>query len=130
MKNPNKQANLAKMPGRSLEQEADLIRIEREAIADFYGSFDDLEGALGMLRLGDHVGWRVLVLIHNKRTIRKFEDILGIRIRDYFPAEGVGSKRSVGYTIALKLGNFWKAVSGALKIPDRREIAPKVDEGA
>ena len=62
--------NLAKLASRTLEQEAELVRIEREAIARFHGMFDDLEAALGVLRMGHHLGWRVLVLIHNKRTIR------------------------------------------------------------
>ena len=114
--------NKERLFSRTLEQEAELIRIEREAIARFSGFLDDLEAALGMLRLGHHLGWRVLVLIHNKRTLRKYEEILGINIRELFPAEGPSHERSVGYGIAKKLGNFWKAVSGAIKIEDRRLI--------
>jgi hypothetical protein len=30
--------------------------------------------------------------------------------------------RSIGYRIALKVGNFWKAVSGDITIENRREI--------
>jgi hypothetical protein len=114
--------NLAKLASRTLEQEAELVRIEREAIARFRGMFDDLEAALGVLRMGHHLGWRVLVLIHNKRTIRKYEEILGINFREFFPAEGPSCERSIGYGLAKKLGNFWKAVSGAIKIEDRRLI--------
>lgn len=69
------------------------------------------------------MGWRVLVLIHNKRTIRKYEDILDINVREFFPAEASQSHRSVGYSIAKKIGNFWKAVSGDIKIDNRREIS-------
>lgn len=123
MKNPNKTANLARMPERTHARESELIRIEREAFASYSGPFDDLEGALGLLRAGDYVGWRVLVLIHNKRTIRKFESILNINVREFFPAETESSKRSVGYKIAIGLGNFWKAVSGERPIPDRRIIS-------
>lgn len=118
--------NVKRLYSRTLEQEAELIRIERDAIARFSGQFDDLEAALGMLRIGHHVGWRVLVLIHNKRTIRKYEEILGITVRDFFPAEGPSHERSVGYSIAKKIGNFWKAVSGAIKIDDRRTISADV----
>lgn len=114
--------NKAMLANRTLEQEAELARIEREAIARFIGQLEDLEAALGMLRLGHHLGWRVLVLIHNKRTIRKYEEILSINIREFFPAEGPSCERSVGYKIAKGLGNFWKAVSGAIKIDDRRVI--------
>lgn len=120
--NSRKRANLLKMPLRTLEREAELTRIEREAFANFYGQFDDLELALGILRAGDYLGWRPLVLIHNKRTIRKAEDILGINIREFFPPEGECADRSIGYSIAKGLSNFWKAVSGDIKIDNRREI--------
>lgn len=120
--NKKKQANLLKMPLRTLEREAELTRIEREAFANFHGVFDDLELAIGVLRTGDYLGWRPLVLIHNKRTIRKIEDILGINIREFFPPEGTSADRSIGYKIAKQLTNFWKAVSGDTKIENRREI--------
>lgn len=104
-----------------------LQEIEREAIARFRGTFDELEAALGMLRMGDHIGWKPLVLIHNKRTIRKYEEILGISVRDFFPEEGPSVGRSLGYSIAKRIGNFWKAVSGEVKDDglkaQRREIA-------
>ena len=122
--------NLAKLASRTLEQEAELVRIEREAIARFHGMFDDLEAALGVLRMGHHLGWRVLVLIHNKRTIRKYEEILGINFREFFPAEGPSCERSNGYVWARKFGNFWKAVSGAIKIEDRRLISDEMPREA
>ena len=93
----------------------DLHEIERRAVASFTGSFDELEAAIGLLHLGDHLGWKPLVLIHNKRTIRKYEEILDINIREFFPEEGPSASRSLGYTIAKKIGNFWKAVSGEVK---------------
>lgn len=127
MQNPHKTANLLKMESRSLDREAEFIKIEREAVANFHGQLDDLEAALGMLRMGDYMGWRVLVLIHNKRTIRKYEDILGIKVREFFPEEGSQSHRSIGYTLAKKIGNFWKAVSGDIQIPNRREISASDD---
>jgi hypothetical protein len=120
--NPKKQANLLKMPQRTLEREAELTRIEREAFANFHGTFDDLELALAVLRTGDYLGWRPLVLIHNKRTIRKIEEILNINIREFFPPEGPCAERSIGYKIAKGVSNFWKAVSGDTKIENRREI--------
>ena len=122
--------NLKLLYGRTLEEEAELVRIEREAIARFWGNLEDLEAALGVLRMGHHFGWRVLVLIHNKRTLRKYEEILGIDCREFFPAEGPSHERSVGYQCAKKLGNFWKAVSGAIKIEDRRLIAEEPSQGA
>ena len=107
------------MPKRDKDREAELVAIEREAVANFYGQLDNLSGALGMLR-------RVLVLIHNKRTIRKYEEILNINIREFFPEEGSQARRSMGYTFAKAVGNFWKAVNGEIKVENRREISQKL----
>jgi hypothetical protein len=87
------------------------------------GDVNELEQALGMYILGRHVGWKVLVLVHNKRTIRKYEQILGISIREEFPEVGPAANRSVGFRIAETMSNFWKAVSGEVSIPDRRKIS-------
>jgi hypothetical protein len=119
--------NLLSLAPYDLERVEQLHDIERKAFANFSGQFDELEAALGMLHLGDHIGWKPLVLIHNKRTIRKYEEILGITIREFFPEEGPSAHRSLGYTIAKKIGNFWKAVSGEIKNDElkaqRREVA-------
>jgi hypothetical protein len=106
----------------SPDDAADLAKIIDEASCNFRGNLAELESAIGMLYLGGLFGWKVLVLIHNKRTIRKYEEILGINIREYFPEEGPLAEKSLGYTAAKKLGGFWKAVSGEVKIEGRREI--------
>lgn len=121
--NPNYEENLLNLAPRDLSRNAELDRIEREAIANFRGQLDELEAALGMLRMGDHIGWKVLMLLHNKRTIRKYESILGIKVREFFLDEGPSAERSIGYRWAKKLGNFWKAVSGEIKIEHRREMS-------
>jgi hypothetical protein len=112
------QKNLHLLAPYSQKRLDELRDIECKAIAKFKGSFDDLEAALGVLHIGDHLGWRPLVLIHNKRTLRKFEEILDINVREFFPDEGPSASRSIGYTIAKKIGNFWKAVSGDVKDED------------
>lgn len=107
----------------SPEQTEQLNEIERDAITRFDGSISVLTSALGYLRIGYQVGWRVLVLTHNKRTIRKYEEILGIKTKDLFPENAPGAERSIGLKMADTLGNFWKAVSGDVKIDDRRELS-------
>lgn len=86
------------------------------------GTVDELEQALGFYIFGRHVGWKVLVLVHNKRTIRKYEEILGISIREEFPETAAASDRSIGFRIAKNVSNFWKAVSGEIPIEDRRKL--------
>ena len=92
------------------------------AIASFSGSLEELEKAIGMLMLGYHFGWKVLLLVHSKRTIRKYEKILGIDIKTFFPAEGPSAERSMGLDLAKKIGNFWQVVSGDIKVENRRDI--------
>lgn len=95
-----------------------MEEIEAEAIAGFQGELDELESALGMLRLGHHVGWKVLYLIHSKRTVRKYEKILTgdakepVLIRDLFEATGPSSYRSMALKLAEAASNFWRALSG------------------
>ena len=112
------------IPPLSAKEAQDLAKLIEQSTVNFRGIFDELESAIGMYAIGRLVGWKVLVLIHNKRTIRKYEEILGgINIREVFPEEGPLAHKSVGLEIAKKLGNFWKSVSGEFKIEERREIA-------
>jgi hypothetical protein len=87
-----------------------------------------------MYMLGQYVGWRVLVLMHSKATIRKYERILNIVVRDEFPDEGAESDRSIAYKAANALSNFWKIVSGEAKLDlakdERKVLAHKNREMA
>jgi hypothetical protein len=104
------------------ERALQLVQIINSAMDRFAGSAEELEKSVGMLMVGDYVGWKVLVIWHNKRTIRKYEEILGINIREFFPEEGSIAMRSVGYDIAMKLGSFWKVVSGDVSVENRRDM--------
>lgn len=117
------QDNLKKLTPLSVDQLVQLQTIELNAIARFAGTTDELESALGFLRLGFQIGWKPLMIIHSKKTVRKYEQILGINSREFFPDETVCSERLMGYMLAKKLTNFWKAVSGETKIEGRREIS-------
>jgi len=116
------QENLKKLTPLSVDQLIQLQTIELDAIARFKGMADELETALGFLRLGFQIGWKPLMIIHSKKTVRKYEQILDINIREFFPDETAFSEKLMGYKIAKKLSNFWKAVSGETKIEGRREI--------
>lgn len=84
--------------------------IRRPRPDGFY--LDEMESALGMYVLGFHVGWKVLYLVHSKRTIRKYEELLGIKVKEVFPEVGPDADRTVAYKIIEAASNFWKAVSG------------------
>jgi hypothetical protein len=111
-----------KIPSVSPEETHRIVRLVDESLKRFHGQIDELEGAIGMYFVGRQMGWRVLVLIHNKRTIKKYEDILGIKIREEFDETGPFTEKSQGYRIAQKLNAFWKAVSGEVSVDHRRDL--------
>lgn len=114
--------NVARLAPMTPEQIAKHHEICRDAIARYRGSLDELESAIGMLTLGPHLGWKVLALVHSKKTLRKYEEILGISVREMFPEEGPSVERSLGYAIVRKLGNFWKVVSGDIKSEELKQV--------
>ena len=73
---------------------------------------DELESALGMYMIGFHFGWKVLYVIHSKRTIRKYEDLLGISVRETFDELGPDADRTNALKIIETVSSFWKLVSG------------------
>jgi len=111
-----------RIPPLSPEEALKYLQIVEQATARFTGVFDELESALGMLMLGRLVGWRVLVLIHSKSTLRKYEKILDINVREFFEPEGPLTHKSASYEFLQKLGAFWKGVSGDIKVENRREL--------
>lgn len=73
---------------------------------------DELESALGMYMVGFHFGWRILYLVHTKKTIRKYETLLDIKVSEVFPEYGPDADRTNAYKILQTVSNFWKVVSG------------------
>lgn len=116
------QRNLGKLAARSTKRKKELEAVEAQAIANYKGLVTTLESALGMLRIGDHLGWRALAIIHSRRTLRKYEEILDIDVKEFFPEVGPSADRSVGYVGASKARDFWKAVTGEEKIVNKQEI--------
>ena len=114
--------NLAALAQLSDEQKIAAFDKVGTVVAGFAGSLEDLEKAVGMLMMGYHFGWKVLLLVHSKRTIKKYEKILDIDIKEFFPAEGPSAKRSMGLGLAKQIGNFWQVVSGDIKVENRRSI--------
>ena len=109
-----------RLPPTAPDEAKRLIDVIDTAIAEFVGDLDNLEAAIGMYLIGRHYGWRVLVILHNKRTIRNYEKILNIDIRRDLPETTPHSTRSNGYRAAQFVGNFWKVVSGDIKIENRK----------
>ncbi len=101
------------------QQEANKI-IEK-AMSNFKGQIPTLESAIGALHVGRKFGWKVLYIIHDMRTLKKYEDILGINFKGTFEEAGLLAHKSMGYQAVTKLSNFWKAVKGETPIKRRKE---------
>jgi hypothetical protein len=96
-----------------MNQKAEREMIAR-AIKEFSGDLTTLEGAIGAYFTGKELGWKPMLLIHEKRTIRKYEAILGVNFREAHPEEGRWAKKSIAWRASEKISNFWKAVKGEI----------------
>ena len=110
------------LPDVTPEEALALVNMADITCRDFRGQLDELESALGMMLMGRLFGWKILAMIHNKRTIRKYEEILGLKIREAFSEEGPLTGKSEAYGVVKSLGNYWKAVSGEFKVDGRRDL--------
>jgi hypothetical protein len=115
---PAKTPPVAKLPD---EKVVRSMKVIQDAVRRFSGDIDDLESAIGMYMLGHYMGWKVLVLVHSKRTIRKYEKILNIVVRDEFEDQESQTSRSLAWSAAQTVSNFWKAVSGEDKVIEKGE---------
>ncbi|MFA5040444.1 MAG: hypothetical protein WC464_02270 [Bdellovibrionales bacterium] len=90
-----------------------FLDVVDKAIRKYTGQSNELELAIGALMLARYVGWKPLMLMHDRKTIRRFEDRLKIKIREAVPAEGDLANKSKAWKYFFKKHtNFWKAVSG------------------
>jgi len=93
----------------------EILALVDRAADNFNGNLDELESAIGLLMIGRHYGWRVLLLIHSPGTIRKYCKILGIKhLREALPEVGVLAHRSTAWRMVDGTQNFWKVVRGQI----------------
>jgi hypothetical protein len=120
---PNYKTNLKKQTSFTDEELSQFDEIEQVAIAKFIGDLSELESALGMFIIGKQYGWKVIHLIHSKATVKKYEQILGIKVREAFPEQGPSAVRNNGFRLVQSVSNFWKAASGELiKLPNKQIV--------
>ncbi len=104
------------------------IQTVENVITNFKGQLSELESAVGAYIVARRFGWKVLYLGHDKRTIRRYEKVLGFKFRDTVPPLGDQGERSLGWILARNLSNFWKAVSGEMKATFRGKKRPARDQ--
>lgn len=90
----------------------ELIALFDEAFHNYKGNALELERAIGTAMVGRHIGWKPLFLMQDRKTIAKYEKILGINFRDSLPEAGKWAHRTLVWKAMEKITNFWKAVRG------------------
>ena len=103
------------------EEAQERYALVEKASGEFEGNLDELESAIGMYVIGHDLGWKVLHVIHSKKTIAKYERILGIKVTEVFPEFGPDAERTNAFRIIQGINNFWKFVSGEEKVDIDRE---------
>ncbi len=120
----------SKIPQVSLpngDESAWLLETAHRAVYDFAGTLETLESAIGFMFVGHYYGWKVLYLVHSKKTVRNYEELLGIQIREVFPEVGPYAERSNAWRLASGISNFWKVVSGEIKVEGDRKVTSGPD---
>lgn len=100
-----------------LTEEQENIILDK--MKNFKGLVTTLEAAVGALVIGQQFGWRVLKMIHNPSTYRKYEQLLGIRFEEVCPERTPYSKRSLGLRVADKFESFWAVATGKKKVENK-----------
>ena len=104
--------------------EKQLVEIIDAAIKRFKGNSERLSNAIGYLFMVRNFGWRVMLLMHDRKSIKDSENILGIDSRNVFSEYVPMKEKSMAFRALAKVTNFWKAVKG--EIPAAPLVPPYV----
>jgi len=101
--------------------DSELMKEIDRVSADFSGSYDDLQAAIGAVMVGRLYGWRVVRLAGSRRhwtlACKFFGDL-----KEILPPETPLSQKSMAYRIVTKAGNYWEVIKGhePLLLDDRK----------
>lgn len=99
------------------ELDAHIEKIAKE----FKGYCPDLMNAIGALHFGRLYGYKVLRICISSQSYTKHQRTLGLNFRDVIPAETQLSSKSVGYSLAKDLDNYWNVIKGVSSIEPRKK---------
>lgn len=89
----------------------ELLKIIDDAIERYQGNATVLEGAVGALMVGRLVGWKPLVMIHAKPTIKRYEKVLDVDFRMVLRPDGCLARKSVAWRVVEAGKHFWDVVN-------------------
>lgn len=111
-----------KRPSKPIKDFTDeeLVALVQNSFERFRGTADTWESAVGMLFVGKLMGWKIVHLVHSQATVKKYEKILGIDVKEDFDPTTKNSRRSYAWRAIEGFSNFWKAVKGETDIKNAR----------
>ncbi len=68
----------------------------------------------GIYFIGRKFGYKVMPLVHDKRTLKECDEILDVKLQAELPDVGLYANKSVAWVAVQKVSNFWKAVKGEI----------------
>ena len=102
---------------------------EKELIAHFdkqtkkyKGDITKLEHAIGAFIVGRKMGWKPMLIIHDRKTIKLYEEIVGLQFKDHMEEEGPLAEKSHAWNIVKKMTNFWAVVKGEVAGVRSKEV--------
>lgn len=113
LKLPSSQGS--KMPKKIMTDD-EFMAICNKAYKDFKGDVREFERAVGTLYVARYIGWKPIYLIQDRKSLKKYEDYLGIKFQEVTDPAGKDADRSVAWSLLQKakekLTNFWAVVRG------------------
>jgi hypothetical protein len=104
------------------EQLRDLKKTINKAIDLYKGDVTQLEAAIGLAFLCEHMGWKPMMLVHDPRTIKKYDEIMrrgndafSYRVEKLAPEIGPKARKLVAWDLVQKGRDFWRSVRGQEK---------------
>lgn len=97
---------------RAFMNDRDLISHLDQGMRSYKGDLTQLERAIGAYLVGRKFGWKIMMLVHDRKTIAKYGEILGLNFQETLPAEGELASKSIGWAALKKVSSFWRAVKG------------------
>lgn len=83
-----------------------------QRLAAYRGDGEDISGAVGALVMGQLYGFRGVAMVLSRAKLRRYEELLGLKLRDHMPERTDLSRRILGVRISDEVGKFWAVVKG------------------
>lgn len=94
--------------------DADFLAYAAHRLKIYRGDATEFERAIGAYVLGLSMGWKPLLLIHDRKVVRKYGELLGLDFKERLPEVGVLAHRALAWRLAQKVTSFWKAAKGEI----------------